>query len=176
MILHFVRHGQTDFNISHRLQGIAIDEPLNETGTKEMIDLLPHLPKDFEVIYSSPLKRVLMSAEIISKDSSKPIVTKTEISERDFGSLAGKTWDEIPNGRELQAIDKQHKYDYRPYGGEAVEDVEKRLNNFFEDAKLSGYKSALVVSSIGIIRLVYKILKGEHVTEVKNASVHTFEI
>jgi broad specificity phosphatase PhoE len=176
MILYFVRHGQTDFNISHRLQGVAIDEPLNEIGIKEMNDILSQLPKDFEVIYSSPLKRVFMSAEIISESSGKLIITNKEISERDFGSLAGKTWDEIPNGRELQAIDKQHKYDYRPYGGESVEDVEKRLNKFLEDVKTSGYNSALIVSSIGIIRLVYKILKGEHVTEVKNASVHTFEI
>ena len=176
MILHFVRHGQTDFNISHRLQGVAIDEPLNDTGVKEMKNLLPNLPKDFEIIYSSPLRRVLMSAQIISDSSGKPIISKTEISERDFGSLAGKTWDEIPHGRELQAIDKEHAYNYRPYGGEAVEDVKKRLDTFFKDAKSSGYSSALVVSSIGIIRLVYKLLKGEHITEIKNASVHTFEI
>jgi len=176
MILYFIRHGQTDFNITHRLQGISIDEPLNETGLQEMKDLLPNLPSDFEVVYSSPLKRVQMSADIISKSMGKAIVLKSEISERDFGSLAGKTWDEIPNGRQLQAIDKEHKYDYRSYGGESVDDVEKRLKKFFEDAKASGYKSALVVSSIGIIRLVYKLLKGEHVTEVKNASVHTFEI
>lgn len=176
MILHFVRHGQTDFNISHRLQGVAIDEPLNETGIKEMNDILPTLPSDFEVIFSSPLKRVLMSADIIAQHSGKPIVVRSEISERDFGSLAGKTWDEIPEGRKLQAIDKEAKYDYRPYGGEAVEDVEKRLNTFFAEAKASGYSSALVVSSIGIIRLVYKLLKGEHITEIKNASINTFEV
>lgn len=176
MILHFVRHGQTDFNISHRLQGVAIDEPLNETGIHEMKDLLPSLPKNFEVIFSSPLKRVLMSADIIAEAAGRPVVIKTEISERDFGSLAGKTWDEIPGGKDLRAIDRENKYDYRPYGGESVEDVEKRITKFFEEAKGLGHTHALVVSSMGIIRLIYKLLKGEHVTDIQNASVHTFEV
>ena len=174
MILYFVRHGQTDFNKTHRLQGIAIDEPLNEIGVGEVNESLPNLPKDFEVIYSSPLKRVLMSSEIISQYSHKPVVISDKISERDFGSLAGKTWDEIPNGRDLQDIDRQQKYDYHEFGGESVEDVKKRLNAFFKEVKNSAHSSVLVVSSIGIIRLVYKLLNNEDVIEIKNASVHKF--
>ncbi len=176
MILYFVRHGQTDFNKTHRLQGTAFDEPLNSDGEKEMHDLLPNLPTDFEVIFASPLKRVQMSAQIISDFSHKPIITRDEISERSFGSLAGKTWDDIPNGRELQATDREQWYDYRPFGGESVEDVTERLKQFIEYAKTSGYQSALVVSSIGILRLVYKVLLNQHVIEIKNASVHTFKI
>ncbi len=176
MILYFVRHGETDFNVSHRLQGIAFDEPLDNMGVKEMNELLPLLPKDFDVIYSSPLKRVLMSAEIIKGYSNKPILIRNEITERDFGSLAGKTWDDIPGGHELQEIDRRQEYDYHSYGGESVRDVEKRLRKFFEEMKNTDHTSVLVVSSIGIIRLVYKILTGENVIEVKNASVHKFII
>lgn len=176
MKIYFVRHGQTDFNIANRLQGTAFDEPLNEVGVKEMNELLPFLPNDFEVIYASPLKRVSMSAQIISDYVHKPIIVKEEISERDFGSLAGKTWDEIPKGRELQAIDRQQKYDYHPYGGESVDDVEDRLKNFFAEIRTSGYSCALVISSIGIIRLVYKLLLSQDVVEIENASVHQFAI
>jgi broad specificity phosphatase PhoE len=176
MILYFVRHGQTDFNKTHRLQGLEFNEPLNALGEKEMQDLLPNLPTDFEVIFASPLKRVQMSAEIIAHHFHKPIITKEEITERDFGSLAGKTWDDIPNGRKLQTIDRKQEYDYRPYGGESVDDVIARLKHFLDYAKTPGYQSALVVSSIGILRLVYKILLDENVIEIKNASVHRFEI
>jgi broad specificity phosphatase PhoE len=176
MILYFVRHGQTDFNTTNRLQGAAFDESLNETGVKEMNALLPMLPKDFEIIYSSPLKRVFASAEIISEYSHKRIIVSENISERDFGSLAGKKWDDIPNGQTLQSIDRKQKYNYHPFGGESVQDVEKRVNRFCDEITSSGYAVAIVVSSIGIIRLVYKLFRGEEEIEVRNASVHKFTL
>jgi broad specificity phosphatase PhoE len=176
MILYFVRHGQTNFNKTHRLQGVAFDEPLNDEGTKEMNELLPSLPDEFEVIFSSPLKRVKTSAQIIANHFHKPILIRSEISERDFGSLAGKTWNDIPGGRDLQAIDQKLQYDYRPYGGESVADVEARIKKFLEEVKGSNYKTVFIVSSIGILRLLYKILLNKEVVEIKNASVHKFEI
>jgi broad specificity phosphatase PhoE len=173
MLLHFIRHGETDFNIGRRLQGARIDEPLNETGVRQIAELAPALPA-FEVIYSSPLKRTLMSAEIIAAHTGKRILIRSEVSERDFGSLAGRTWDEIPGGAELRARDREFLYDYRPYGGECVADVEKRLRAFLAHAKAADHSSALVVSSMGVIRLAYKILANEHVIEIRNASVHSF--
>jgi alpha-ribazole phosphatase len=176
MILYFVRHGQTDFNKIHRIQGVQFDEPLNDEGVHAMEALLTELPKDFGVIFSSPLKRVAASAEIISRHTGKPVVMSNNLSEKDFGSLAGKLWDEIPNGEELHKKDGLIEYDYRPYGGESVADVEKRFRSFLDEAR-SIDKTALVVTSIGIIRLAYKVLLGKTgVTDVKNASVHTFEI
>ena len=99
MKLYFIRHGQTDFNKAHRLQGVKFNEPLNTIGEQEMKDVLPSLPTDFEVIFASPLARVQMSAEIIANHFNKPIITREELVERNFGSLAGKTWDEIEDGR-----------------------------------------------------------------------------
>ena len=176
MILYFIRHGQTDFNKEHRLQGVEFDEPLNAEGEKEMHDLLPNLPTDFEVIFASPLKRVQMSAQIIADYSHKPIVIKEELSERDFGSLAGKTWSEIPNNLELQTLDREQRYDYRAFGGESFEDVALRLERFISYAKDSSYASALVVSSIGVLRVAYKIVLNENIVDIDNASVHRFEI
>jgi probable phosphoglycerate mutase len=176
MILYFVRHGETDLNAAYKLQGRALDEPLNENGVREIQELVPSLPTDFEIIYASPLKRVVASAEIIASHTGKPIVIREEISERDFGSLAGKSWDDIPNGAELEETDKRQAYNFHPYGGEAVDDVATRLQNFFEEVKTSGHPSALVVSSKGIIRLVYTILLGQNVVEIENASIHQFEI
>jgi broad specificity phosphatase PhoE len=174
MLLHFIRHGQTDFNIGRRLQGVGIDEPLNETGEKQIAELVPRLPKDFGVIFSSPLKRTLMSAEMIARATEKAIVIRSEVAERDFGSLAGKTWEEIPDGAQLRERDRLLQYDYRPYGGECVQDVEKRLKQFLGYAKGTGYAAAIAVSSMGVIRLAYKLLRNEHVTEIRNASVHSF--
>jgi broad specificity phosphatase PhoE len=176
MILYFVRHGETELNVNHILQGSAIDEPLDSEGIKEIQALLPNLPKDFAIIYSSPHKRVLQSAEIIKDYSGKEIEVRTELEERNFGSLTGKKWDEIPDGQELRTKDQNQEYDYRPYGGESVEDVTARLESFLQLAKKSELEAALAVSSIGIIRLLYKILLNERVVEVENGSIHRFEI
>lgn len=176
MIICVVRHGQTDFNKEHRLQGRAIDEPLNADGEREVYALLDSLPTDFEIIFASSLKRVKKSADIIAEKFGKQVIVRDEISERDFGNLAGKTWDEIPGGRDLQDQDRKFIYDYRPYGGESVDDVIDRINIFIEFLKTTEYKNVLVVSSIGVIRLFYKILLNQQVVEIKNASVHKFKI
>jgi broad specificity phosphatase PhoE len=176
MNLYFIRHGETDFNKEHRLQGVQFDEPLNADGIAAMNDLVKVLPTDFEVIYASSLKRVMMSAEIISKAVHKPIIVNDDLIEKSVGSLAGKTWDEIPNSDDLHKKDSLLEYDYRPFGGESVDDVKERFSHFIEAAKRSN-KSALVVTSIGVIRIAYRILLGkEGKIEVKNASVHTFQI
>lgn len=176
MILYCVRHGQTDFNKNHIIQGIKLDEPLNVNGERQIRNLIAHIPNDFEVLFSSSLRRVLSSADMISQETGKQIIINDDLTERDFGSLAGKTWDDIPNGRDLQKIDREQKYDYREYGGESVEDVKKRIESFLDYVKKSGYKKVLVVTSVGIIRLLYLMLKNENVIEIDNASVHIFEI
>ncbi len=176
MILYFVRHGQTDFNVKHILQGSQFDEPLNTDGIKQMEDLIPQLPADFEVIFASPLKRVLMSVEIIKKHFDKPVIIKEELSERDFGTLAGKTWKDIPDGEHLRELDRDQQYDYRSYGGESVADVKNRIEKFLQEAKSSGYNTALIVSSNGILRLLYKLFLNESVDNIDNASIHRFDI
>ncbi len=106
----------------------------------------------------------------------KPLIIREELNERDFGSLAGKTWDELPDGQELRRIDREQRYDYHPYGGESVEDVTERVRRFLAETKRSPYSKILVVSSVGILRVLYKILLNEEIHEIANASVHRFEI
>jgi len=141
-----------------------------------MRSLLPQLPKDFCVIFSSSLKRTLASAKIIAAYSRREIIVTEKLTERDFGTLAGRTWDDIPNGRSLQNMDRKQQYDYSPYGGESVRDVEERLMSFFDEAEGLGYSSAVVVSSIGVIRLAYKLLLNKTIIDIDNASIHQFDL
>ena len=92
-----------------------------------------------------------------------------------MGTFSGKSWsDEL--GADLKIIDKEQKYDYRPQGGENVEDVKNRLLNFIEDLRQNRNKEKiLVVTHGGIIRLLHHMINKENPLTIKNASVHTFE-
>jgi probable phosphoglycerate mutase len=58
-----VRHGETDWNRQHRIQGGSSDTPLNPEGKKQARELALRLSaSSIEAIYSSPLKRALETA------------------------------------------------------------------------------------------------------------------
>ena len=63
--LYIFRHGQTDFNLHNIWQGCQCNPDLNETGRRQAYELGQKLlPLNLEVIYASPLKRALQTAEI----------------------------------------------------------------------------------------------------------------
>lgn len=82
---YFIRHGETDFNQQRRYTGL-IDIPLNKKGVQQVKESLYLLnEKNISVIYSSPLKRALETATIISKYLNIPIKIIDNFKERDFG-------------------------------------------------------------------------------------------
>ena len=69
MILYFVRHGETDWNVKKKIQG-KTDVPLNETGkqqAKELADMLLDRKKEgtLQVVraYTSPQLRAAQTAQ-----------------------------------------------------------------------------------------------------------------
>lgn len=168
MKLIFVRHGETAYNkLSKRLGWL--DEPLNEVGLKQAEELADQIENNFDIIFSSPLKRASKTAEIIARKFNKKVVFSEYLKERNFGSLAGTVWKE----GEKESI----KYDDRPHGGESVEDVKTRLGKFLDELK-SYYanKTVLVVTHGGIIKLMHYLNRKEETGHIKNISIHEFDI
>lgn len=176
----FVRHGETDSNKTWVLMGQGVDESLNEEGIKQVEDLALKLNDDFDMIFSSSLKRALETANILNNRFGKPLEIKEELRERHFGSLSGKSWEEVGmlTGEDIEDMKKRdlsQAYDYRRYGGESTSDVTVRLEKFINSVRSKPYKKILVVTHGGIIRLAYKVFKNEGIVGITNTSIHEFE-
>jgi probable phosphoglycerate mutase len=100
--LFLIRHGETDWNVSKRVQGHC-DIPLNKKGT-DQARLLGDELKDttFHAIYASPLLRAYQTAlHLASEDR---IITDARLKETCYGIYEGLQWSEFYTrvGRHLE--------------------------------------------------------------------------
>lgn len=153
-IVGLLRHGQTDWNIDFRLQGIT-DIPLNETGIKQAKTAASVFsPSDWNFVASSPLIRALDTAEIVAQAISVPeVAIEPLLLERSFGEAEGMThaeWkDKFPDGL--------------PPGGESLDELRFRANSLL-DQLLTTYRGTrvLAVSHGAMIRkIVREVSKGQ---------------
>ncbi len=85
------RHGETDWNREERFQG-QHDIELNKEGIKQSELLGRELARHgIDVIFSSPKKRALKTAEIVSEKTGAGVVVMEGLRERSMGIIDGKT-------------------------------------------------------------------------------------
>lgn len=84
-----MRHGKTEWNAIHRLQG-RTDIPLNSEGRSMAYAAgIEYRDVHFDICYCSPLKRARETAEILLKDRDVPIVFDDRLMEMNFGEYEG---------------------------------------------------------------------------------------
>ena len=97
MLIYIIRHGETDFNRQGRIQG-QVDNPLNENGIR-LGRITGEGLKDvkFDMIFSSPLKRALQTADLVTSPSKVlhnqeniPLFKDDRLMEIDCGIWDGK--------------------------------------------------------------------------------------
>jgi len=94
--LLFIRHGQTTWNVEHRLPGQLPGVELNETGRQQaarLADALTVLP--ISAIISSPLERARDTAEIIAQPRKLEIQYEPELMDLELGHWSGQNYDEL---------------------------------------------------------------------------------
>ena len=97
MNLILIRHAESTANSEGRWQGRA-DFPLSEAGRSQAGLLRQRLEREGYApthIYSSPLSRVLETAQIASLNMDIPIEGWDDLMEHDVGAFSGLTWPEI---------------------------------------------------------------------------------
>lgn len=88
--MYLTRHGQTEENVKHILQG-WMPGHLSEEGIQQVTILRDKLRKThFDAIVCSDLKRCVDSATIINSPHGLTLETTPLLRERDWGSLTGK--------------------------------------------------------------------------------------
>jgi len=178
--LLFIRHGETDLNKQHKTIGQAFDVPLNNKGVGQAEEVTDKLSKDIDLFFTSPQKRARQTADIINKKLNLYIEFRNELKERDYGSLSGHTWEkivEISGIDDIHELDKTLQYDYRPFGGESIEDVKSRFLGFTDKLK-EKYpdKKILIVTHGGLIRIMHAVFPQKEKPHIGNATIHEFDI
>lgn len=153
-VVGLLRHGQTDWNIDFRLQGIT-DIPLNETGLNQARVAATLIRReDWDFIASSPLTRARQTAEIVAKQLEiDEVAIEQLLLERSFGEAEGMTHEEW----------KLAYPDGSPPGGESL-DVLRERAHLLLNRLLDVYRGTrvLTVSHGALIRkLVSVVSKGE---------------
>lgn len=170
-----VRHGQSEWNASRRLQGQA-DIDLSDEGRREADALRETITaiKPCRVI-TSDLKRVTETAERISTDMARP---EPRLREIDVGAWTGRSIDdlvdEVPND-----YANWRAGHYTPPGGETWDQFLTRVVAALEDAMREPCDNLLVVCHGGVIRAVlehYLGLAPRNVIPVAPASLTAFRL
>ncbi|MBN2853560.1 MAG: histidine phosphatase family protein [Clostridia bacterium] len=95
-ILYIIRHGESEGNISGKFNGTT-DLPLDEKGIKQAEALRSVISDiDFDVVYSSNLKRAFQTAELSINDTAVKISIVKDIREINGGEWEGTAWEDIP--------------------------------------------------------------------------------
>jgi probable phosphoglycerate mutase len=158
--LFLIRHGETDWNKRHCFQGKK-DIPLNQTGLIQA-ELLAKRLKNFfiERIYTSPLKRAKVTAEIIAKELKlKFPLSKFGLKEIDHGLWEGKTEDEVKNKySELLKIWYNQPHLIKMPQGENLKSVKNRavacILNILKEVTNQGYQRIAIVSHEAVNKII----------------------
>ncbi len=121
--IYLARHGETDWNVEHRLQG-GIDTALNATGRQQAAKLAERLKGvRLDAVYSSTLIRSRETAEIVR--GGRPLTSLPGLSERRLGKFQGKKVD----GSDPATVQEFQRRSRDPEDGL---DGGESLNQFFE--------------------------------------------
>lgn len=162
-MLYIIRHGQTDWNVVHKLQG-RTDISLNTNGI-EMAEKAAQKYKDinFDVCYTSPLVRAYDTAKILLEGRNIEIIKDDRLKEMSFGIYEGvENTFEIPNCPIIDLFKNPVAYK-TVEGGESFEELYKRTGDFIEQVlkpELAKKKDILVVGHGAMNCSIIAQLKG----------------
>lgn len=169
-IIYLVRHGQTEWNVEHKLQGHQ-DSPLTELGIKQAQWLGESLQNEqIDVIYSSSSLRALRTAELIRDKREIEIIESNDLREINLGIWEGKTQVQVKG-----LYPEQFHYfwndpeKFNVQNSETFMNVSKRaINKLLQIISNHQGKSLLIVSHTVVVKLIMAYFEGRLMEDIWN--------
>ena len=137
-MLYIMRHGKTDWNLRHKLQG-KTDIPLNDMGIK-MAREAKERYKDvnFDICYCSPIMRARETAALVLDGRNIPVIIDDRLTEMGFGIYEGieNVFDK-PECPVWTLFFEPEKYVAQD-GAESLNDLIGRTKSFLEEIVYPG--------------------------------------
>jgi 2,3-bisphosphoglycerate-dependent phosphoglycerate mutase len=166
-----VRHGETDWNAQHRLQGHE-DIPLNARGLAQADALADELRScSFAAIYHSDLQRATSTARAVAAERGIPMIAEPSLRERHFGDIQGLTRNEAEQRFPgvYPRIRAREPFEQPPGNGESLNAFAQRIGRIFSSIAANHLgQQILIVSHGGCMDIMYRIVTGKPLTEVRD--------
>lgn len=171
--IYLVRHGKPEFAGGEKRCIGRTDLPLSEEGKLQIQALSGQFERsDIERIYTSPLRRCVESAYILSGVLSQgqdliPVEVVDGMEEIDMGVWENLTFAEIreayPAGYEKRGLNMA---DFAPPGGESFSDCQKRALKVFETIRKSSRGNVILMGHAGFNRTLICSKEGKRLRDL----------
>jgi len=159
--LYFVRHGQTEWNAIHRMQG-QWNSDLNQLG-RDQADVNGKLLANsgIEAMFASPLDRTRQTADIINQHLAIPVSYDDRIMEWDCGDWSGHLYADVKIRWAKEWSSREaDPFNYRGPNCENYPDMIERASKFLADLEQHAAMNIAVVSHGMIGKVMVSLLMG----------------
>ncbi len=136
LTLYLIRHGETDFNATGRIQG-WLDVPLNALGEEQAALVAERFRnKPVAALYSSSLLRALQTAQAIAQVCGVAPQPDPRLREYNMGDWSGLTGEEVAAMMSVTVSNFHEQWAQRELAipnGETAEEVRHRVRDFLRD-------------------------------------------
>ena len=164
MLLYLLRHGETDWNVEQRIQGVS-DTELNDVGVAQAEALGCTLRgRPIACVYASPLRRARRTAEIVAQALDVPLYEEAGIAELNQGELEGEPFRRLPETHpDFIHVWRNYPARARMPGGETLAELQERAWTAMERflAAHENETIAAVSHNLAIIMILCRILGVE---------------
>ena len=160
MLIYLIRHGETDFNLERRYQGMYLESHLTDAGRAQARAASP-LYRDipFSRIYVSSSERTRETASLLFPERND-FIFRDDLRETDVGELAGNLISEFEEkfGERYHLFQKTR--DYSIFGGESREALLERARSAIDAILADGDGNVAIVTHGGTVRVLLTALTG----------------
>ena len=154
MNLILLRHGETEWNLTGRMQGLS-DTRLTAAGLDQAHQAVAKMPA-FAQIWTSPLQRALITSQIIADYQRSKYMVDDRLIERSWGEWEGMLPEEVD-----QRWPGWRARGWKPPGYEDDESVFARFQSWFCDVPVVGSAGPVAaVTHGGFMSAVVRVLGG----------------